>query len=58
VVHAEVLKARRYMEAELPQGDEDRLHEPDCAPAPLDGGAQVCETAIPHPASFVAAEVE
>lgn len=53
VVHAEVLKARAHMEAETrgTPADCDRALPPT-PPARFDGGA------VPHPASFVTAEVE
>jgi len=53
VVHAEVLKARHHMQAKLPHEQDSPLWsaeewQPDEAAA----------TAVPHPASFVTAEVE
>ncbi|WP_339736051.1 DUF692 domain-containing protein [uncultured Gimesia sp.] len=49
VVHQEVLKARIYMDAHLPLG------EPVISEAVV---ADTSATAIPHPASFITAEVE
>lgn len=48
VLHAEVLKARRHLEVHLPQPS---------LPAPVAAWEGV-STSVPHPASFVTAEVE
>jgi uncharacterized protein (UPF0276 family) len=50
VVHAEVLKARKYMDAEL------QTVPDETAAAPL--GTAAAAMTVPHPASFVAAEAE
>lgn len=49
VVHQEVLKARQYMDKNLPVPNEGQA---EVEPAPLN------TKAIPHPASFIVAEVE
>lgn len=50
VVHAEVLKARRFIEASA--------DEPDVGSAALEFGEHEEPATVPHPAVFVAAEVE
>jgi len=49
VVHEEVLKARKYMNENLPACDQ---------PVQAETVANTSSTAIPHPASFIVAEVE
>ncbi|WP_298867753.1 DUF692 domain-containing protein [uncultured Gimesia sp.] len=49
VVHAEVLKARKYMDENLPVRNQANLEETVTNPS---------SAAIPHPASFIVAEVE
>jgi len=49
VVHEEVLKARKYMDENLPLPEQSHSEETVANPS---------STAIPHPASFIVAEVE
>jgi uncharacterized protein (UPF0276 family) len=53
VVHEEVLKAKQYMAAELPQSDR-AVGQAGTAPLPLAANASVA----PHPLSYVVAEIE
>ncbi|MGD9858112.1 MAG: DUF692 domain-containing protein, partial [Planctomycetaceae bacterium] len=53
VVHAEVLKARHYMQSELPHQRESPLWTDEALPFDWE-----TRLTVPHPASFVTAEVE
>jgi hypothetical protein len=52
VVHAEVLKARRYMAAELSAASKPPFPMPEAVPDPR------APRTVPHPAAFVVAEAE
>jgi uncharacterized protein (UPF0276 family) len=57
VVHAEVLKARRYINQQA-EGTEALVQTPDRGPVDGDWRRSSPTAPLPHPASFVTAEVE
>ena len=58
VLHAEVLKARDHMQFELPHREESPLSSGDSDRIDEDASGADEVSSVPHPASFISAEVE